>query len=180
MSYEPATALLTAHCSLSYYYFISFVVYPYHIHAGCGYAVVAMVVAVGRLACMAATHNVVYCHTVAFGVKHLYTAVACCYLHCRHWVFFHSVAVLGIAVATPIGVGHIGFRSSAGDYCFEYTIGNLGIVADNFAVSNAGSEIRLQSESNVPNSPLNVTIRDFKIESITEILKKDSLLTKGN
>ncbi|MBA5246327.1 translocation/assembly module TamB [Marnyiella aurantia] len=59
-------------------------------------------------------------------------------------------------------------------------IGSRGIVANNFAVSNAGSEIRLQSETNVPNSPLNVTIRDFKIESITEILKKDSLLAKGN
>lgn len=59
-------------------------------------------------------------------------------------------------------------------------IGSRGIVANNFAVSNAGSEIRLQSEFNVPNSPLNVTIRDFKIESITQILKKDSLLAKGN
>ena len=54
-----------------------------------------------------------------------------------------------------------------------------GILANNFAISNAGSEIRLQSETNVPNSPLNVSIKDFQIETITEIIKKDSLLAKG-
>lgn len=59
-------------------------------------------------------------------------------------------------------------------------ITSRGIVADNFAISNSGSEIRLQSESNTPNSPLNVTIKDFKIEAITELIKKDSLLAKGN
>lgn len=54
-----------------------------------------------------------------------------------------------------------------------------GIVADNFRLSNAGAEISLQSESSSPNSPLNVTLKDFKIETITEIIKKDSLLAKG-
>lgn len=54
-----------------------------------------------------------------------------------------------------------------------------GIVADNFRLSNSGAEISLQSESSSPNSPLNVSIRDFKIETITEIIKKDSLLAKG-
>lgn len=59
-------------------------------------------------------------------------------------------------------------------------IGSQGILADNFRLSNAGSEILLQSESNSPNSPLNVSLKDFKIETITEIIKKDSLLAKGN
>lgn len=59
-------------------------------------------------------------------------------------------------------------------------ISSRGILANNFAISNSGSEIRLQSETNVPNSPLNVSIKDFKIETITELVKKDSLLAKGN
>ncbi|MEG2078572.1 translocation/assembly module TamB domain-containing protein [Chryseobacterium sp.] len=54
-----------------------------------------------------------------------------------------------------------------------------GIVADNFTLSNSGAEISLQSESNSPSSPLNVSLKDFKIETITEIIKKDSLLAKG-
>lgn len=58
-------------------------------------------------------------------------------------------------------------------------IGSRGILANNFAVSNAGSEIRLQSETNVPNSPLNISIKDFRIETVTEMIKKDSLLAKG-
>jgi len=58
-------------------------------------------------------------------------------------------------------------------------IGSQGILADNFRLSNAGSEILLQSESNSPNSPLNVSLKDFQIETITEIIKKDSLLAKG-
>lgn len=59
-------------------------------------------------------------------------------------------------------------------------ISSRGILANNFTLSNAGSEIRLQSESNVPNSPLNISIKDFKIETLTELIKKDSLLAKGN
>ncbi len=58
-------------------------------------------------------------------------------------------------------------------------IGSKGIWADNFRLSNNGSEIALQSETTAPNSPLNVTIKDFKIETITELIKKDTLLAKG-
>ncbi|MGD1320583.1 translocation/assembly module TamB domain-containing protein [Chryseobacterium sp. 2R14A] len=54
-----------------------------------------------------------------------------------------------------------------------------GIVADNFRLSHSGAEISLQSESSSPTSPLNVSLKDFKIETITEIIKKDSLLAKG-
>lgn len=58
-------------------------------------------------------------------------------------------------------------------------MGSQGILADNFRLSNSGSEILLQSETAVPGSPLNVSLKDFKIETITEIIKKDSLLAKG-
>ena len=59
-------------------------------------------------------------------------------------------------------------------------LSSKGILANNFAISNNGSQINMQSETNVPNSPLNISIKDFKIETITELVKKDSLLAKGN
>ncbi|SMP17264.1 translocation/assembly module TamB [Chryseobacterium profundimaris] len=58
-------------------------------------------------------------------------------------------------------------------------ISNTGILADNFRLSNAGSEILLQSETQSPNAPLNVSLKDFKIETITELIKKDTLLARG-
>ncbi|WP_454706812.1 translocation/assembly module TamB domain-containing protein [Chryseobacterium kimseyorum] len=61
----------------------------------------------------------------------------------------------------------------------KISIFSQGIVADNFTLSNSGAEISLQSESSSPSSPLNVSLKDFKIETITEIIKKDSLLAKG-
>ena len=67
--------------------------------------------------------------------------------------------------------------SVAGDNKIQ--IGSQGIFADNFRLTNGGSEILVQSENSSPNSPLNVTLKDFKIETLTEIIKKDSLLAKG-
>lgn len=58
-------------------------------------------------------------------------------------------------------------------------ISSKGILADNFRISNAGSEILLQSETQSPNSPLNVSLKDFKIETITELIKKDTVLARG-
>lgn len=58
-------------------------------------------------------------------------------------------------------------------------ISNAGILADNFRLSNSGSEILIQSETQSPNSPLNVSLKDFKIETITELIKKDTLLARG-
>ncbi|MCW3160135.1 translocation/assembly module TamB [Chryseobacterium oryctis] len=58
-------------------------------------------------------------------------------------------------------------------------ISSKGILADNFRLSNGASEISLQSESNIPNSPLNVSLKDFKIETITELIKKDTVLARG-
>lgn len=57
---------------------------------------------------------------------------------------------------------------------------STGILADNFRISKEGSEILLQSESQNENSPLNIQIRNFQIQDITEIIKKDSLLASGN
>lgn len=59
-------------------------------------------------------------------------------------------------------------------------ISSGGILADNFRLSNGGSEILLQSETQSPNVPLNVSLKDFKIETITELIKKDTLLARGN
>lgn len=58
-------------------------------------------------------------------------------------------------------------------------ISRRGILADNFRLSNSGSEILLQSESQSANAPLNVSLKDFKIETITELIKKDTLLARG-
>ncbi|HCR75628.1 MAG TPA: cell envelope biogenesis protein AsmA [Chryseobacterium sp.] len=58
-------------------------------------------------------------------------------------------------------------------------ISKNGILADNFRLSNRGSEIALQSESQTPNAPLNVSLKDFKIETITELIKKDTVLARG-
>ncbi|WP_413533229.1 translocation/assembly module TamB domain-containing protein [Empedobacter brevis] len=54
-----------------------------------------------------------------------------------------------------------------------------GIVANNFSLMNKNSQILLQSESDKGTSPLNITIKDFKIETITELIKKDDLPAEG-
>jgi hypothetical protein len=59
-------------------------------------------------------------------------------------------------------------------------LSSSGILANNFSMVNGASEIRVQSETNAPNSPLNISIKDFKIETISELIKKDSLLATGN
>ncbi|AZA80709.1 cell envelope biogenesis protein AsmA [Chryseobacterium lactis] len=58
-------------------------------------------------------------------------------------------------------------------------ISSKGILADNFILSNGNSQISLQSETNSPSSPLNVSLKDFKIETITELIKKDTVLARG-
>ena len=54
-----------------------------------------------------------------------------------------------------------------------------GIVANNFRIYKDGSEILLQSENENGSSPLNIQIKDFKIETITELIKKDDLPAAG-
>ncbi len=57
--------------------------------------------------------------------------------------------------------------------------GSGGIWAENFVLSNSGSQIAVNSETSSLNSPLNVDFTNFQIETITEMVKKDSLLAKG-
>ena len=61
----------------------------------------------------------------------------------------------------------------------QLVLSSAGFYADQFALSSGGSEIRIQSESQTAGSPLGISIKEFKIETITEMLKKDSLLAKG-
>jgi len=57
--------------------------------------------------------------------------------------------------------------------------GKDGIYANNFEMSNEGGSIKLWSQSEAPNSPLNVELRDFKIETLTNMIQKDDQKFKG-
>ncbi len=57
--------------------------------------------------------------------------------------------------------------------------GKDGIYADNFELSHEGSTIKLQSQSDTPNAPLNVELRDFKIETLTNMIQKEELKMSG-
>ena len=58
--------------------------------------------------------------------------------------------------------------------------GKNGIYANQFELSKSGSSISIQSQSESPNAPLAVDFKDFKIETLTNILQKDSLVMSGN
>ncbi len=58
--------------------------------------------------------------------------------------------------------------------------GKDGIYANNFDLSNGESAIKIESQSANPDAPLAVTFKDFKIETITNIIQKDSLAMTGN
>ncbi|MBK0382648.1 translocation/assembly module TamB domain-containing protein [Pedobacter sp. SD-b] len=57
--------------------------------------------------------------------------------------------------------------------------GANGINANNFVLSNAGQSIKIQSQQTSANSPLAIDLSNFKIETITNIISKDSLLAGG-
>jgi len=61
----------------------------------------------------------------------------------------------------------------------KLTVHPTGIVAQNLQLSNSGSSILVDSETDLPTSPLNIKFQNFKIESLTEIVRKDSLLAQG-
>lgn len=61
----------------------------------------------------------------------------------------------------------------------ELLIAKEGIYANQFLLSNKDSKIQLQTDESTPSKPLNISIRNFKIEDITEMIKKDTLLAKG-
>lgn len=57
--------------------------------------------------------------------------------------------------------------------------GQNGLYADNFVMSNAGASIALQSESEAPNAPLDVTMDNFKIETLTNMIQREELKFSG-
>jgi hypothetical protein len=58
--------------------------------------------------------------------------------------------------------------------------GRNGIYARDFVLSKDTSSITIQSQSETPDAPLAVDFKDFKIETITNIIQKDSLVMSGN
>ncbi|RZK11495.1 MAG: translocation/assembly module TamB, partial [Flavobacterium sp.] len=61
----------------------------------------------------------------------------------------------------------------------KLAFGKDGILADNFELSNEGSSLKVQSQSDTPNSPIAVDFTNFKIETITNIVQMDSLQVAG-
>ncbi|WP_116788717.1 translocation/assembly module TamB domain-containing protein [Flavobacterium psychrotrophum] len=57
--------------------------------------------------------------------------------------------------------------------------GQQGIYANNFELSNDGGSIKIQSESETANAPLNVTLNNFQIETLTNAVQKDEVKIKG-
>ena len=57
--------------------------------------------------------------------------------------------------------------------------GSGGVMAQNFVLSNAGQQLSLNTNPPGLNNPLAVTFTNFKIETLTEIARKDSLLIGG-
>ncbi len=58
-------------------------------------------------------------------------------------------------------------------------VGESGVYADNFELSNSGQSIKIQSQQTSANSPLAIDFTNFRIETITAIISKDSLLAGG-
>jgi hypothetical protein len=59
------------------------------------------------------------------------------------------------------------------------SFGERGIYANNFELRNQSQSIKIQSEARVLNAPMTVTFDNFKIETLTSIIEKDSLLIGG-
>jgi autotransporter translocation and assembly factor TamB len=57
--------------------------------------------------------------------------------------------------------------------------GKDGLYANNFDISHDGGSIKLQSESETANAPLNVALDNFQIETITNMVQKDETKFKG-
>jgi len=61
----------------------------------------------------------------------------------------------------------------------QLLIANEGIQATNFNLSNNNSAIKINSETQDPASPLNIDFEDFKIETVSAMISKDTLLMGG-
>lgn len=61
----------------------------------------------------------------------------------------------------------------------QITFEKEGFYANAFDLTKGNASLRIQSEQQVPKSPLQINIENFKLENIAEMLKKDNLLAKG-
>lgn len=57
--------------------------------------------------------------------------------------------------------------------------GTAGVSAHNFLLSNNGQEMRIESQDSIPNSPIDLTFDNFRIETLSEILESESLRLGG-
>ncbi|MFZ1677808.1 MAG: translocation/assembly module TamB domain-containing protein, partial [Saprospiraceae bacterium] len=57
--------------------------------------------------------------------------------------------------------------------------GGEGIMVRNFNISNSGQSLTINSNPQQANAPLNIQFKDFKIETFTRLVTKDSLLAGG-
>lgn len=58
-------------------------------------------------------------------------------------------------------------------------LGKNGILVDDFSLTNDGSSLKIQSESNVQDAPIAVDFNDFKIETITNMIQKGDWVVGG-
>lgn len=57
--------------------------------------------------------------------------------------------------------------------------GNEGLLAQQFVLSNDGQELRIQSQDSIPNSPIELTFNNFRIETFSEMLESELLRMGG-
>jgi hypothetical protein len=58
--------------------------------------------------------------------------------------------------------------------------GNKSLYINKFYLENSGNELKIQSQGNQDNAPLQIDFVNFKIETILSIIKKDKLLMQGS
>ncbi|GAA4300872.1 translocation/assembly module TamB [Compostibacter hankyongensis] len=64
-----------------------------------------------------------------------------------------------------------------GDNLLKY--GKAGIQINDFALENNGQALRINSMQPVPNAPIEVSFKDFRIETVTDIAAQDTALVGG-
>lgn len=57
--------------------------------------------------------------------------------------------------------------------------GKDGILANNFNLSKGEQLLRIQSRENTPNAPIEITLKDFKIETLTSFAETDTSILGG-
>lgn len=60
------------------------------------------------------------------------------------------------------------------------SFGERGILAQNFRLTNDGQELLVQSKDSIPNSPIDVTFNNFRMETFTQMLESEMLDLGGS